>query len=245
MSTDKSSIKICILDTETTGLPDTTKGQWDFSKVNMLELAYIIVDLEMNIIKERNFMIKGKFKVPEIITELTGITKEMTNQKGRPLEVVAKEFYKDIRDCEFVVAHNIRFDYGMLKKELKTQKRYMLDEFCSKIQMCSRAIFAKEIPKPLIKNHKLQTIYNHLHTEPFVQTHRALDDVHMIINSFNSLGTFNLQKHYWNKNVNVGKYKGQKYTYGKLLNNDFKYYNYMLRKIHKINPAKIKMLCRI
>jgi len=240
MSTDNSSIRVCILDTETNGLPDKN----DYSKVSMLELAYVIVDLDMNIIKEKNFIVKGKFKVPEIITQLTGITKEMTNEKGRPLEYVAKEFYKDLKDCEFVVAHNLRFDYNVLKKELKTQKKYYVDEFCSKIQLCSLAMFRKELPKPLIRNHKLQTIYNHLNPEPFVQTHRALDDVHMIINSFNRLNKFNLQQHYWNKSVNVGKYRGQKYTYGKLLQNDFKYYNYMLRKIHKINPSKIKMLCR-
>jgi len=241
MSFENNPIRICILDTETNGLPIRN----DFSSVSMLELAYIIVDLDLNIIKEKNYLIKGKFEVPEIITQLTGITKQMTNEKGRPLEVVSKEFYKDLKDCEFVVAHNLRFDYNVIKKELKTQKKYILNEFCSKIQMCSLAMFRKELPKPVIPNHKLQTIYNHLHKEPFVQTHRALDDVHMIINSFNQLNTFNLQQHYWNKSINIGKYKGKKYTYGKLLQNDFKYYNYMMRKIHKINPMKIKYLCRL
>lgn len=240
MSTfENNPIRICILDTETNGLPNKN----DFSSVSMLELGYIIVDLDLKIIKEKNYLIKGKFEVPEIITQLTGITKQMTNDKGRPLEIVTKEFYKDLKNCEFIIAHNMRFDYNMIKKELKTQKKYILDEFCSKIQLCSLAMFRKELPKPILQNHKLQTIYNYLHKDPFVQTHRALDDVFMIRNSFLKLNTFNLQKHYWKKTINIGKYKGKKYTYRKLLQNDFKYYNYMMRKIHKINPSKIKYLC--
>jgi len=94
MSFENNPIRICILDTETNGLPIRN----DFSSVSMLELAYIIVDLDLNIIKEKNYLIKGKFEVPEIITQLTGITKQMTNEKGRPLEVVSKEFYKDLTD---------------------------------------------------------------------------------------------------------------------------------------------------
>ena len=105
-------------------------------------------------------------------------------------------------------------------------------------------IFRKELPKPILPNHKLQTIFNFLHTEPYVQTHRALDDVHMIRESFLRINNMNLQNHYWMKTVNVGKYKGKKMTYGNLLTTDFKYYNYMLRKIHRINPSKIKFLCR-
>ena len=235
-----SPIKICILDTETNGLPIGN----DFSKVNMIELGYIIMDTDMNILKKQNFLVKGKFEIPEIITELTGITKEMTINEGKYLECVLKEFYKDIKDCEFIVAHNMRFDYNVLKKEFKTMNRFYSEEFCSKIQMCSLSIFRKELPKPLLKNHKLQTIYNHLYPEPFEQTHRALDDVFMIRNSFMRLNNFNLANHYLNKGVNVGKYKGQKKTYGDILQNDFKYYNYMLRKIHKVNPSKIKYLCK-
>jgi DNA polymerase III epsilon subunit-like protein len=235
-----SQIKICILDTETNGLPDGN----DFSNINMLELGYIIMDIDMNILKKQNLLVKGNFKVPKIITELTGITKEMTNQNGRPLDYVLKEFYKDIKDCEFVIAHNMRFDYNVLKKELKTVNKFYLEEFCSKIQICSLAIFRKELPKPILRDHKLQTIYNYLYPEPYEQTHRALDDVFMIRNSFLKLNDFSLSYHYLNKNVNIGKYKGQKKTYGYILQNDFKYYNYMLKKIHRVNPSKIKYLCR-
>ena len=63
---DNTKIQICILDTETTGLP--AKGN-DFSKVNMAELAYIIVDIDLNIIKSKNFLIKGDYEIPEIITQ--------------------------------------------------------------------------------------------------------------------------------------------------------------------------------
>ena len=43
------SIKVCIFDVEATGLPNKN----DFSHINILELGYIIVDLELNILKLR------------------------------------------------------------------------------------------------------------------------------------------------------------------------------------------------
>lgn len=238
--TDK--IKICIFDTETNGLPNGN----DYSNVNIIELGYIIMDLDYNIIKKYNSLIRGRFQIPEIITEITGITKEMTNKNGQYLDKVMIDFYKDIRDCEFIIAHNIRFDYNVIKKELKNIKyKFIYGDFCSKIQLCSLGIFRKELPKPIIPNHKLITIYQHLHNNLCKQKHRAIDDVLMIRSSFLKINNLNLQSYYFNKIVNIGKYKGKKTTYKDVLKNDIKYYNYMLRKIHKINPNKIKYLCRL
>lgn len=240
---DNTNIHICILDTETTGLP--SKGN-DFSKVNMTELAYIIVDIDFNIIKEKNFLIKGDYEIPEIITQLTGITKELTDKFGIPLSKAAHEFYRDLKFCEFIVAHNLRFDYGMIKKEFKSlENKYYVEELCSKIQMCSLQMFRKEFPKTEtgIENHKLQTIYNHLHETPYIQTHRALDDVMMIRSCMLKTTNFNLINQFWNDKINIGKYKNM--THREVLKRDHAYFrNFYLKKVHKFRPSKMKQLFR-
>ena len=235
--------RVCILDTETTGLP--AKGG-DFSKVNMAELAYIITDLDLNIIKESNFLIKGDYEIPEIITQLTGITKELTDEQGIPLDKALFNFYKDLRDCEFIVAHNLRFDVGMIKKEIQSLKnKHIMGEFNSKIQLCSLQMFRKEFPKKEtdIQNHKLQTVYNYLHDQPYVQTHRALDDVMMIRSSMLKTNNFSLINHFWNQPVHFGKYK--KMTHQEIYTRDHSYFrNFLLKKIHKFPVSKLKYLFR-
>jgi DNA polymerase III alpha subunit (gram-positive type) len=232
-----NKVLLCILDTETTGLP--TKN--DFSKINMIELAYIIVDLELNVVKEKNFLIKGDYNIPEFITSLTGITKEITNEKGIELSKVSDEFYNDIKQCEFIMAHNLRFDYGMLKKELGDKHK---KELMGKIQFCSINIFKNEIEKGKMINYKLETIYNHLHPEPYNQTHRALDDCHMILSSMKRIENINLWNYYWNKQLNIGKHKHRKWSYYQLYKNDINYYNFIVRKVHRILPYKIKHFYR-
>jgi len=240
MTTTKNTLQVMILDTETNGLPKT----WgDYSDINMLELGWVVCDIDLNVVKEGNYLVKGNFDVPEIITKLTGITKEKTDLEGKPLDYVLKEFHEDLKKCEFIVAHNLQFDFGMMKKELSTMRNpKYLNEFRSKIQLDSLWMFRQIFKKPTIVNHRLTTIYDHLHpNENFIQTHRALDDVKMIISCMNRIDNFNLMNFYWNKPMNFGKYRGKKMTYHQVLQKDNYYYkNSIMRKFHKINPFKLK-----
>ena len=246
MTTPKNNLRVCFFDTETNGLP---KNWSDFSEVSMLELGWVITDIDRNIIKEGNHLVKGDFVVPEIITKLTGITKEKTESDGQPLSYVLRDFYEDLKDCDFIVAHNLSFDYGMMKKELSTfvNPKY-LKEFQSKIQLDSLWMFRQLFKKPTdVVNHRLTTIYDHLHpNETYIQTHRAIDDVHMIIKCMNRIDNFNLMNYYWNKPMNFGRYRGKKMTYQQVLRKDSAYYRKtVLRKFHNINPFKLKYFLKI
>ena len=232
-----NKVKICILDTETNGLPQGN----DFSKIDMLELAYIIVDTDLNFIKKQNFLVKNNTHVPKVITELTGITEELLNNEGIAPTEIFKQFNEDLKECEFIIAHNLRFDYNILKNEIKKLKnKTYMENLSNKIQLCSLGIFKNELEKPFIQNYKLQTIYNYLHTKPFTQTHRALDDVNMIRDSFLKINDFKIKTHYWNKKVIFGKYKQKNYNYLNMYHNHYRYYNFMLNKVHKINPSKLR-----
>jgi len=238
-----NTLKVCFFDTETNGLPVKN----DFSKVSLLELAWVITDIDRNIIKEGNYLVSGDFEVPEIITKLTGITKEKTEVDGEPLSFVLNKFHEDLKGCEFIIAHNLRFDYGMMNKEYERfiNPKY-LKEFQSKIQLDSLWMFRQVFNHSELENHKLQTIYDYLHYKPFVQTHRALDDVHMIISCMNKINNFHLMNYYWNKPLNFGKYKSKKLTYSKVIKKDIFYYRkIVLRRFHNINPFKLKYFLRI
>jgi ATP-dependent DNA helicase DinG len=233
-----SSINILIFDTETNGLP---KKNNDFSEINMLELGYLIMDDKFNIIRENNDIIKGDFQVPEIITELTGITKEKTDE-GICIDIVLNKFLYDIKHVDYILAHNNRFDLGILKEEMRrNNKSYLYQNIImKKINLDSIQIFKKEILKKNIKNYKLQTIYNYFHQDQdeYVQTHRALDDCYLLQKSLISLlkSDFSLNEYFLNKPLNFGKYKKKNLKF--LYKNDFNYFKFFFNKIHNINYVK-------
>lgn len=233
--------KICIFDTETTNIPKNVKRNNIFKHMNIIELGYIIVDNDLNILKEYNSLIKGNFKEKDISTEITGITKEDTIKNGKSFEVVIKEFIKDIKDCSIIIAHNIFFDFKMILKELKYyNKKNYINIFLSKIRLCSYLdIFKKEINKKEIKNYKLETIYNYLIKDNYIQTHRALDDVYMIYKClliFKENTDFSIINYFLNKKLSkkFNKYPKEVLTYRNLLEKDIKYLLYILRKFYDI-----------
>ena len=97
-----------IIDVETTG------GSPRNSKIT--ELAIYKYDGE-KIIDEFITLLNPEQPIPEFIVRLTGIKDEMVLKSPRFYEV-AKEVVEFTKDCIFV-AHNVAFDYGMLRSEFK------------------------------------------------------------------------------------------------------------------------------
>ena len=232
---------LMIFDTETNGLP--AKGN-DFSLISMLELGYIIVDENFEIIKENNNLIKGDFDVPEIITTLTGITKEITDKEGNDINIVFKDFINDIRNVDYILAHNNRFDLGILKKEfLSNDMKYYFEELIyKKINLDTIPIFKKHIEKKTIGNYKLQTVFNFLNPDTnFIQTHRAIDDCHMLHQSLfymKSHNDFCLNEYFVNKPISFGKYKKSKFNLKTIYKNDRNYFKFIFNKVYKVNYVK-------
>lgn len=201
-------MSIIIFDTETSGLP---KKQRDFSEVKMLELGYLKLDEDLNIINENRYLVRVDIEVPEIITKLTGITNEELNKNGEELENILNTFLVDIKDADILIAHNNRFDLGMLRQEYcNIKSEYLFDNYIyKKINLDSLEIFKKCINKKDIINYKLQTIFNYYNKEEFIQTHRALDDCYMIHNcllKIKDINNFNSYNFYLEKKFNFKKY---------------------------------------
>lgn len=62
-------------------------------------------------------LINPTVKIPPYVRRLTGITNEMTSSAPK-FRMVAKEIFKFVNEATFV-AHNVAFDYNVLKSEFK------------------------------------------------------------------------------------------------------------------------------
>ena len=119
-------MKIITFDTETTGLPkikmitEKTLHLWP----HIVQFSYVIYDNETNnVLKTVDHIIK----VPEnvVITEensnIHGITDAMSKTRGQDIKEVLKDFMEDYNNADIVVAHNMEFDFNIIKVELMRQ----------------------------------------------------------------------------------------------------------------------------
>jgi len=201
-------MSIIIFDTETSGLP---KKNNDFSEVKMLEIGYLKLNLDLTILEEKRYIVNVDIDIPNIITQLTGLTNKITKNEGYNISKILNSFLVDIKDADILIAHNNRFDLGILRQEFdNTNQLYLFDKYIyKKINLNSIDIFKNFIEKKNIKNYKLQTIYNYYNNEEFNQTHRALDDCYMLHNCLNNIklnNNFNPYTFYLNKKYNFKKY---------------------------------------
>ena len=119
-------MKIITFDTETTGLPkikmitEKTLHLWP----HIVQFSYVIYDNETNnVLKTVDHIIK----LPEnvVITEensnIHGITDIMSKTSGQDIEHVLSEFMEDFNNADIIVAHNMEFDFNIIKVELMRQ----------------------------------------------------------------------------------------------------------------------------
>ena len=65
-------------------------------------------------------------EISEKVTELTGINKQMCNEKGKSIIEVLDRFYDAYMLAEVIVAHNIEFDEKMISIELQRNREVIL-----------------------------------------------------------------------------------------------------------------------
>lgn len=97
-----------IVDIETTG------GNPKSSKIT--EIAIYKHDGK-EIVDEFITLVNPETPIPDFITKLTGINDRMVENSPKFFEI-AKQIVEFTRDCIFV-AHNVGFDYGMIRQEFK------------------------------------------------------------------------------------------------------------------------------
>ena len=146
-----------VFDTETTGLKDQVD--------QIIEIGALKV-IDNEVVEEFDVLINPETEIPEIITEITGITQEMVVQE-KTISYVLPKFLEFVGDLP-VVCHNAPFDIGFINANLK---RFNLESFEN------QAIDTVELARifiPQAYNYKLETLKKYFHLE--YGSHRSVDD---------------------------------------------------------------------
>ena len=151
---------IVFFDFETTGLSAKNDLIIEVAAVKYVPGAHSHPHMQQLILIDR--------PLSPFISRLTGITDDMLQQEGRPMEVVLDKFIEFISDHD-VVSFNINFDTGFLNSALARHGRSPLRN----IGHCALARAREAWPD--LSSHKLVHLADHLGLESGT-AHRALSD---------------------------------------------------------------------
>jgi DNA polymerase-3 subunit alpha len=139
--------RILVFDVETTGLLPKADASGNAAPIDkyphILQFSFIVYNmLNRSIERRHNYYIcvSPDIEISEKITELTGITREMCDEKGRSILGAIESFYDCYMMCDTVIAHNYAFDSAVLKAEI-TRNRHRLSPCC---QQLFNTMFDKE-----------------------------------------------------------------------------------------------------
>lgn len=140
----KKGMKILVFDTETTGLPTEKNAsileteKWPY----IVQLSYILYDTDnKHVLKIKDDIIKlpQDIQPSERSVELHGITKEISNNIGIDIKYALKEFNECLKECEYVIGHNLSFDKRIIMVESKRNKmkQYFTTNGVRKMEFCT------------------------------------------------------------------------------------------------------------
>ncbi len=193
-----------IFDTETTGLPRnwnapiTDTSNWP----RVVQIAWQVHDDLGRLIENKDFLIRPDgFDIPFDAERIHGISTELAQQYGDPLEDVLMQFNKALEKADFVVGQNVGFDINVLGCEFvrlnqssKMAEMPVLDT-CTEVtaELC-------KLPGGRGGRFKLPTLtelHQFLFHFPFSEAHNATADVEATTRCFLELirlGHFTLEK---------------------------------------------------
>ena len=116
-------MRVLVFDTETTGLPQSKIISPDTLKLwpHIVQFSYVIYDTEANdiVVSSDDIVIVGKdVVISDGSIELHGITKEISQNKGKNINELIDVFCNHLKSVDVLVGHNIEFDIKMIKVEL-------------------------------------------------------------------------------------------------------------------------------
>jgi len=105
-------------DTEATGLPCSPSSDYR-NWPRMVQIAWLLVDENQDIKSKNNYIIKPEgFKIPNRVIKIHGITTEKALDEGVPVNHALHRFLMDANFADVLVAHNVAYDYGVVRGEL-------------------------------------------------------------------------------------------------------------------------------
>lgn len=181
-------MKVCIFDTETTGLPDWKKPADDPCQPRMIQIAGLLIDDERQEIDSMVSMVRpaGWRMDDELAEKLgNGLTHQRLLDEGKPVLDVMRRFNELHDQADLLVAYNARFDLKIIRGERR--RLGLADQFGAIPYFCPQATCTKLCamgPSPAMrakgmrwnKTVKLEQAYSHFFDEPIQDAHDALAD---------------------------------------------------------------------
>lgn len=204
-------MRVLVLDTETTGL--VPRGLKHVSMENLdlwphiVQFSYVICNND-EIEKKVDHIIR----LPEEIVmdakcvSIHGITNENSQMNGEKIDDILIEFVNDLKDINYVVAHNMEYDWNIIKAELHRIIKNNLNTplamlywgcvdimsimgrnlFCTmkkSVQVCNIKVEGRSTPKwPT-----LAELHNHLFGVVPINLHNSMNDVLICLRCFYKL----------------------------------------------------------
>lgn len=176
--------KFLVFDTETDGLPKNQGAP--FSDVNnwprIIQLGFILIQEDGEILYKYSQLIKpdGWVIPKEKFWIDNGFSTEINEKHGIPISEALRELQDNLKQCDYKVAHNLRFDNNIVLAEmLRVGMTHQLMQF--KKGICTMTRTTKLVQ---VKSHaggtkwpKLIELHQHLFDCEFDGAHDALADV--------------------------------------------------------------------
>lgn len=159
-----------VVDVETTGLRA--------DQHEIIEIAAVRV-VDHRIVDEFSALVRAHSPIPETVAQLTGITDELLQREGLPLDEAMHRFL-DFVGSGRVLCHNAAFDYAFLKAACR--ECHLADfrnPYADTLQLARRRL--EDVP-----DHKLTTLAEHFGIS-VAGAHRALADCRMTFEVFEKL----------------------------------------------------------
>ncbi|MEM6516712.1 MAG: DNA polymerase III subunit alpha [Bacteroidota bacterium] len=173
-----------IFDTETTGLPK----RWDApisdtdNWPRCIQIAWQLHDQMGNCLDHQDYLVKPEgFNIPYDAEKIHGISTELAQEKGVPLQEVLEKFNQALRKTKFVVGQNVGFDVNIMGAEFVRESVDNPLQVLPVLDTCTEHTAALcKIPGGRGGKFKLPTLtelHEFLFHEPFAEAHNATADV--------------------------------------------------------------------
>jgi len=151
-----------VLDTETADLNG-----------DIIQLSYIVVDNDMNIIKKVNKYIKDRIPSSETIS-IHNITINKLRTKGSDFNDVINTFIKDLENVDYIVGHNVGYDLRVIVNNLRKYEITIITD-----NKVNNNIFSNILIKDTYQMSKksLEQLHQELFNASVYGAHNAINDV--------------------------------------------------------------------
>jgi len=182
-------MKVLVFDTETTGLPTERNAPINETHKfpHIMQLSYILYDTEWRetvIVRDDYIKVADTVIISEGSVAIHGITREISVQRGIPLEEALARFNAHVLMADVIVAHNLAFDKTMIGVEcvrLNLESPFTnKDEHCTMLQNIETCKLPNKSSYNKNNSYKWPTLAE-LHKHCFASVpqglHNALTDV--------------------------------------------------------------------